>query len=447
MGYIANIYHLAMFLLRLIEEPSFGPRKSSLNSLGSCSGSSSDIELFSEQQRKEEEAEDVFLAAVSHDLRTPLNGIVGMITMLRDAGPINDKQQKYLQILMECANQLLTMIGNILDFSKINSKRFVLAKEPLDIKKAVKDASLMIEGKAQSKNISFTVDLQKDIPILLGDLQRLTQIITNLLSNGVKFTNKGFVKLTVKGEKILSTPDYVKKWKITFEILDSGIGIPKIDQSRIFEIFNQGTSGIARDGTGLGLTVSRELAKLMGGDIEVYSSGIKGEGSLFKLYIVCEEEIKLDNISEKDSENIKNSKIMVVDDRVEYRMQITDMLFKWGCHPIVMSSAEEALLYISHKTDIDIMLVDICMPFMGGCELAQALKADTETKNIYLIALSSIELSSGIELFDFYMNKPIDQNTLLPALIHAAQRKKAPAIYNPININKRDKRKRKDLKI
>lgn len=446
---IGKIYHLAIFLLRFRKKYQ-NLKKESIKPVQTLFGTSSDsdIEMFPENKQKEkEEAKDVFLAAVSHDLRTPLNGIVGMITMLRDAGPINEKQQKYLTILMECTNQLMTMIGNILDFSKISSKRFVLAKEPLDIKKAVKDASLMVEGRAQSKNIAFNVDVQEDIPVLLGDLQRLTQIITNLLSNAVKFTSKGFVKLSMRGERIVDVSSYVKKWNIIFEIRDSGIGIPKVDQTRIFEIFDQGTSSITRNGTGLGLTVSRELAKLMGGDIEVQSSGIKGEGSLFTFHIVVEQEIRLESLSEEDSENIKNSKILVVDDRAEYRMQIADMLFKWGCHPVVVGSGEEALLIISHSPDFDIMLVDICMPYLSGSDLATELRAlKTEA---YLIALSSVDLpQAGIELFDFYMNKPIDQNTLLPVLIRAATRqKKVTNVCSLTDITKRGRKKRKDLKI
>jgi len=350
---------------------------------------------------------------------------------------------------MECCHQLMNMMNNILDFSKINSKRFVLIKGSLDIKKAVKDASLMIEGKAQTKNIKYKVTQQENIPILIGDMQRLTQIITNLLSNAVKYTDKGYISLSVTGEETKEMQNYVKKWRITFEVRDSGIGISKIDHERIFKIFDQGTHAITRNGTGLGLTVSKELAKLMGGDIEVYSSGIKGEGSLFRFHIISEEEINPSHLSDEDSENLRNSKILVVDDRAEYRMQLTDMLFKWGCRPMVVCSGEEALLMISHTEKFDIILVDICMEYMSGIQLAQELRGNPTTKNIYLIALSSVELAvaGGVELFDFYMNKPINQNALLPVLINAAKKKILNDVPVHTNIKKNPKKNKTDLKI
>ncbi len=374
------------------------------------------------QTRKTNNIKDVFLATVSHELRTPLNGIVGMVTMLKDAGPLNDKQQEYLTILMECSHQLMNMMNNLLDFSKMVSNRMVLLKGPMSISKSVNDAVLMIEGKAKAKSLKFSVDVQ-DMPILIGDGQRLTQIVSNLLSNAVKYTEKGSIKLKVKGtlEKTNALP-YVKKWKIDFYIEDTGIGIPKEEHKKVFEVFHQSPkldSLMARNGTGLGLSISKELIKMMGGHIKLHSSGIPGKGTIFHFDIITEEEIKMEELEHKHKDIILGSRIMVVDDRPEYRLQLTDMLFKWGCKPIVVSSGEEALQYFSHGVTFDTIIVDICMPYMSGVELAQELKSKEQSKNIPLIALSSVELKDefAVELFDIYMNKPIDQNYLFPSIL------------------------------
>ena len=130
---------------------------------------------------------DTFLATVSHELRTPLNGIVGMISMLKDAGPLNEVQQKYLVILMECSHQLMIMMNNMLDFSKMVSNRLALIKAPMSLQKAVEDAAIMVESKVKSKGLSFKMDIQSGLPTLVGDSQRLTQVISNLLTNAVKF--------------------------------------------------------------------------------------------------------------------------------------------------------------------------------------------------------------------------------------------------------------------
>lgn len=412
------------------------------------------------KSKETNDVKDVFLATVSHELRTPLNGIVGMITMLKDAGPLNEKQHEYLTILMECSHQLMTMMNNILDFSKMVSNRLVLLKGPMNISKSIRDASLMVEGKAKAKSLKFSIDIQQNIPILIGDGQRLTQILSNLLSNAVKFTEHGYVALKVSSTLYSPTAEseeslpYVKKWKVCFEVEDTGIGIPKTEQDRLFEVFHQSSNvdaAMARSGTGLGLSISKELVKMMNGKIEVFSEGIPGKGSRFKFYIITEEEIRMKDLEERHKDIIINSKILVVDDRPEYRMQLTDMLFKWGCRPTVVSSGEEALQYISHGIEFDTIIVDICMPYMSGIELTQEIKANKNTAGIPLIALSSVDLHDGTEMFDFYMNKPIDQNYLFPALLECLIKKKNNPGETPRNLSRktsgRTRLLRKDLKI
>lgn len=414
------------------------------------------------RERESNGIKDVFLATVSHELRTPLNGIVGMITMLKDAGPLNSKQEEYLTILMECSHQLMNMMNNLLDFSKMVSNRLVLLKGPTSISKSVNDAVLMVQGKAKSKSLKLNVSVPANIPILIGDGQRLTQILSNLLSNAVKFTERGHVSLKVRADKMPQGEDdparelpYVKKWKIVFEVEDTGIGIPLTEQTKIFDVFHQSYNIdllMARNGTGLGLSITKELVKMMNGKIVVNSEGVQGKGSRFTFYITTEEEIRMTDLASNHTEIIKGSRILVVDDRPEYRLQLADMLFKWGCIPTVVSSGEEALQYVRHNIEFDTIIVDICMNYMSGVELAQELRTNAKTSRIPLIALSSIDLQSGTELFDIYMNKPIDQNYLFPSLLECLIKNKAikegtQVVTFPKGKAVIKKLKRRDLKI
>ena len=385
------------------------------------------------------DVKDSFFAAMSHELRTPLNGIVGMVTMLQDAGPLNSKQQDYLKILMQCSHQLMNLMNNILDFSKMASNRLVLVKNPVDIREAIRNSVNMVEGKALSKKLNLKVDVPPNLPIIVGDFQRLVQIISNLLSNAVKFTNTGSITLSAVAS-IVSHPIstfpatssgscLLKRWKITFTVADTGIGIPERDIDRIFDLFQQGSQNDRTDqqggngdggkgskintGTGLGLTIVRELVKLMDGEVSVTSQ--PGKGSVFTFYILVDEEIDIKGMKTKHRELIKDAKVLVVDDRAEYRLQLADLLLGWECIPSVVSSGEEVLKYLAHGLVFDLIIVDICMPYMSGIELAQELKS--KYAKIPLIGLSSIDLDAGIELFDYYMNKPIDQNSLFPAVL------------------------------
>jgi signal transduction histidine kinase/CheY-like chemotaxis protein len=376
-----------------------------------------------------DEAKDRFLATMSHELRTPLNGILGMVTLLPEAGPLNDKQTKYVKNLTECTIELTSLLNNILDFSKMASDRLVLRKQPTDIPSVIKDVVKMIEGNLFAKNLTLHIHIPTNIPIMIGDSQRISQILTNLLGNAVKFTDSGSIDVTVDAKLLDSTivrgNVEIKRWKILFTVKDTGIGIPYEEQEKIFEVFHQSSTlstYLSKSGTGLGLSITRELVRLMGGKISVQSEGIPGKGSIFTFYIVMDEEIDITCLSEKHSEILEGAKILVVDDRPEMRLQISDMLFKWKCIPQAVSSAEEALQYLEFGIKFKIALVDICMPNMSGVELAQELRQ--KYPELPLIGISSVELSSGEEYFDYYMYKPVDQNTLFPAVLKCLENPK-----------------------
>ncbi len=391
---------------------------------------SSQETLASRIQRTSEvdEIKDRFLATMSHELRTPLTGIIGMVTMLPDAGSLNDKQKEYIKNLTECAFKLTHLLNNILDFSKMASNRLILQKSPLNINKTVRDVVKMIEGNILAKELELRVNISKEIPSMIGDSQRIIQILSNLLGNSSKFTDKGFISISVKATKLTAKDEYVRKWKFLFEIQDTGIGIPYEEQDKIFEVFHQSSTlstYLSNSGTGLGLSISRELVRLMGGKMSVNSEGSPGKGATFSFDIILDEEININALQKEHLRILEGAKILIVDDRPEMRLQLSDMMFKWKCIPQAVSSAEEALQYLQYGMKFDVALVDIHMPNMSGVELAQELRQ--KYPQLPLIGISSIELPSGEQYFDYYMYKPIDQNVLFPALLKC--------LLNPKDIN------------
>jgi CheY-like chemotaxis protein/nitrogen-specific signal transduction histidine kinase len=371
-----------------------------------------------EQSTSADKAKDTFLATMSHELRTPLNGIMGMVTMLPDAGPLNKKQLEYVKILTECSLHLANLLNNILDFSKMASDRLVLHHHPFYVNKTVLEAIKMVEGTASAKGLALDYKIPSNLPMMIGDSQRLIQILSNILGNAVKFTEKGSITLMSYAEKVDDVDEYVRKWKLTFIISDTGIGIPPDEKEKIFEVFHQASTlntYLSKLGTGLGLSIVRELTRLMGGNISVESEGIVGKGSTFTFFIVATEDIDINKLSEVHHDILENSSILVVDDRQEMRLQICDMLFKWKCRPTAVGSAEEALHYLKNGLRFNLAVVDICMPYMSGVELAQELRRSYPS--LPLIAISSMDINGGEKYFDYYMNKPVDPNKLFLALI------------------------------
>ena len=390
-----------------------------------------------------DDLKDKFLATMSHEIRTPLNGIMGMVTMLADAGPLNPKQTNYVKTLTECVFQLSNLMNNILDFSKMTSNRFYLLKQPFSLFDAIEDAFKMIEGGALVKGLSLKKELPEvhSMPRLVGDSQRLTQILSNLLGNSVKFTEKGSILLRVECKEISDSTEnnYVKKVNVSFEVCDTGVGVPIEEQGKIFEVFHQSPSlstYMSNAGTGLGLSISRELVRLMGGRISVRSEGVNGKGCVFSFSIVLEAEISEFSLSTDTFKVLKKSKILAVDDRPEIRLQLTEMLLKWGCIPFVVPGAEEGLKYIKCGMEFDTIIVDMCMPYMSGTELAQELRRTVP--DVPLIGISSIEINSGEKYFDIFLYKPITQNTLFPALLKCLNKRKRSDLKKSQSIKRSD---------
>lgn len=365
-----------------------------------------------------------FMATVSHELRTPLNGIIGMTTLLQESTPQTPKQKEYMTILMECSLQLMNLVNNILDFTKMSSKKLKLNLAPLNFIDVINASIKITKSRADFKKLKFEVNVAEDLPkTMIGDAHRILQILVNLLSNAIKFTDRGFVKMTILW-RIKEVDDYAKKYVVTVSIQDSGIGLDACHNRSIFDRFscveddsiksckkNSSDDSLytTTNGTGLGLAICKELCELMNGTIRVESQGLR-KGSTFIFDIELDENLTSESIQEKYG-SFKNKSILIVDDRIEFRIQLTKIILKMGITPIVVSSADEALLHFESPNKFDCAIIDICMPYMSGTELAIELRK--LSPSLPLIGVSSLGDNVGSNLFNYFIHKPIDPSHLI----------------------------------
>lgn len=354
------------------------------------------------------ESKDMFLASTSHEIRTPLNGILGMVEILSDT-TLSSQQISYLKIINECSIQLLSLINDILDFSKISCGKLSLKPEKISIQKCVEDVTRTVAPRAKDKNLDITYYIGSSIPSFIeGDERRLKQILLNLLTNAVKFTEKGqiILKVTLDGDSF-----------IRFDVIDTGIGIPEKRQKHIFDVFTQLDAQPEKinEGTGLGLAITKGLVKLMNGRIELQS--VEGLGSTFsvflKLVTFCEEQND-DNNNNEDSicinSSIVNKNILAVDDNENNRRIICHFLLRLKMNPFICSSAQDAMSYLESGLKIDLIILDICMPETSGITLAKKIRE--QYSSIPIVALSSIGDIVSPHLFDAQLCKPINTEQL-----------------------------------
>jgi PAS domain S-box-containing protein len=351
-----------------------------------------------EELQRAQKAKEQFLANISHEIRTPINGIAGMATLLGQRPNEND-QAIYLSAIKSAADNLKVIINDILDLASIESGKLKFEKIGFNINDLLQSLIVTFNHQAQEKKISLSYELEEGASsIFLGDPVRLNQILTNLISNALKFTPSGYVKVKcglIKKEK--------KNYYLKFEVTDSGIGIPKDKLATIFESFSQADTSVTRKygGTGLGLTIVKQLVELQQGTVSVKSTVDKG--SVFEFILPYQKgDLKASqqtgfSFGNTTHKKLTGAKILLVEDNDINRLYATSILKTWGCH---VESAENGFVAVEKVKSFlfDIVLMDIQMPVMDGFEATKQIRLLEKVKSqVPIIALTANASQKDIE--------------------------------------------------
>ncbi len=370
------------------------------------------------------QAKSEFLSSMSHELRTPLNGILGYAQILKRDSHLTANQKKGLNVIHQSGNHLLTLINDILDLAKIEARKLELYLTDLHLGSFLSGVAGIIKMRALEKDILFEYKTAPNLPMgIRADEKRLRQVLLNLLGNAVKFTDWGKVALSVSLVK--PEADNSHQQTLRFEVKDTGVGIKPEELAKIFQPFEQvGDVKRRGAGTGLGLTISRQLVELMGGEIQVSSEFGKGATFWFEAsFPVAEPVTTLDQLAE--SKRIvgyqgKPRQILIVDDKEENRLVLQNMLEPLGFE-ITLGEDGQQEIELAQQIQPDCILTDLVMPVKTGFEAVEEIRNLPPLKDVVIIAISASVLDMDQEKSrflgcDFFLPKPIDETKLLAAL-------------------------------
>ncbi len=363
-----------------------------------------------------------FMANMSHEIRTPMNAIVGMTSLLMSKNPLPE-QMKYLKAIQQSADNLLVIINDILDLSKIEAGKIVIEQTDFSLREVTNSVRDMLMFKAEEKGLQFKVNVEESIPVrVIGDPTRINQVLINLAGNALKFTEKGYIEVRVTIQKKAE-----KKYWLKFEVIDTGIGISPDYVSKIFESFTQAGTDVARKfgGTGLGLTISKQLVELMGGEIGVTSE--LGKGTTFFAIIPLTQsdvqvvEQKTSAVDEQTMKKLNDVKLLLVEDNEFNRMVAEDTLKELlpGITIDIAINGQEAVDRVQEEY-YDIVLMDIQMPVMDGVTATRTIRTtlSAPTKDVKIIAMTANVLQEDVAQYfntgmNAYVSKPFQVDELL----------------------------------